>query len=247
MHQTAVIKYDEDQFGAGDRLRIKLPTSIARRADTIRESTTRFERDFASWLNTVGNAMIEARDLLSDHGIPFATFCRQEFNWSSQHGLRIIAAKERLDAIALGGCDPELLPQNEAQLRSLSGVPLDQLPGVWERLVQRHQEFSEPVTAKSIRLFVEPLLPPKQKPLVEAAFDWPNAVQRLKRVIRAEVRQWPKGWRADAKPILQSWLTKEFGEDFQAAYGMFELVNGSLFPIHDEPEPIGNSQEGFQG
>ena len=100
----------------------------------------------------MGAALMEInrRKLYRDDYSTFADYLQDQHEMSKTRGYQLIDASEvrtQLEKVHHGGH----LPGSERQCRELAVVPADELPKVWEQVLQAASEQDIPVTAKLIR------------------------------------------------------------------------------------------------
>ena len=116
----------------------------------------------------VGRALMEIRNrkLYRKDYKTFEDYVEQRHELSERRAYYLMDASEVVDDLKkLNNCSETqpILPSNEGQCRELICVPSENRPGVWESVLDHHEESGESITAKLIRKFTEPFRKAKEE------------------------------------------------------------------------------------
>ena len=140
----------------------------------------------------MGAALMEInrRKLYRDDYSTFADYLQDQHEMSKTRGYQLIDASEvrtQLEKVHHGGH----LPGSERQCRELAVVPADELPKVWEQVLQAASEQDIPVTAKLIRQHTAEYRVPVADSLDRLTSESDRRLERVSVFLRREVDNCP--------------------------------------------------------
>ena len=150
----------------------------------------------AQWEMAAALNEIRERKLYRADHPTFEAYCNKQHAFTRTRAYQLTDAAElRKQLENVNNCrqksdPPKLLPTTESQCRELRVVPADDLPRVWDQIVEHSESEGKQITAKMIKEHTEPFRESADGASPE--FDEAKAAERITGWLRATVKQWPE-------------------------------------------------------